>query len=77
MFSKTFDAKVLAVTERKEVIRTSVIDRGLPTQELRSETESLGWYAYLEGNISIYLGAEKPKLEAGDELLITLEKRHE
>lgn len=41
-----------------------------------SVTESLGWWvAIKDANMSFYLGNEKPDMEAGDELLITIEKR--
>ena len=39
-------------------------------------TESLGWWVTIKDqNVSFCLGDEKPDIEAGDELLITIEKR--
>lgn len=42
----------------------------------QSVSESLGWWVIVkDANMSFYLGHEKPDMEAGDELMITIEKR--
>ena len=38
--------------------------------------ESAGWYVRL-GNISLYVGEERPKFDKGDKVIITLEKERE
>lgn len=45
-------------------------------KDKESVTESLGfWVIIKDANMSFFLGYEKPEMETGDELMITIEKR--
>lgn len=69
-----YSAKVLSVVERQAVVRSFVRDRGQPTEQVEAETRSEGWFLYLEGNISIGVGPDRPDIVEGDELRITIER---
>jgi hypothetical protein len=67
-------SKVIKV-ERKRITRSAhMIDRGLPTERTVVEYDDLGWFVFLEGNVSLHCGAEQPPFSAGDDLIVTLEK---
>lgn len=66
----TIETTVLSVKEAKQ--RNWVSGTGADAQ---FEEASKGWYVHLDGSFEgLYLGVEKPELNPGDKIRITLEK---
>jgi mannose-6-phosphate isomerase-like protein (cupin superfamily) len=71
-FLKTFSAKVMKVEEKQRSVSGQMYDRGLLTQRMEVKYESTGWWIILEGNLAIHVGDERPSLNVGDEIRVTL-----
>lgn len=65
-----FETTVLSIKQAKQ--KNWVSGTG---ENAKFEEVSMGWYVHLDGSFEgLYLGVEKPELNPGDEIRITLEK---
>jgi hypothetical protein len=67
-------AEVVGVEEKTRVVSANVVDRNLPTQRIESTRESMGWFVTVTGGASFCLGSQRPELEVGDTVKISIDK---
>lgn len=66
-----FHTSVISVTERKEQYNHR---RNPDDNSTLYDIRSLGWFVRITESSAIFFGMEKPELEPGDKIKITIEK---